>query len=214
MMKRKSRNDVLQLLSRNPEWNIVDLGCGKSGACPLANVLVDKNDWSSSMMGREFIVHDLEQLPLPFEDKQFDFCWASHILEHMKNPVEFLKELVRISNSGYIEVPTPLIDNLVSGDDFRDPHGHKWWVYFDDTKEKMILRPRRHIVHKTVDIPELNKLYPFFRSSFVLELHWEGSINVEMGDEKYSYEGKEYDLSKQAIEPWVLGASLLMRRER
>ena len=30
-----------------------------------------------------------------------------------------------------------------------------------------------------------------------------------MGDEKYFYEDKEYDLSKDIIQPWVLGESIL-----
>ena len=205
MIKRKSRYATLEMLSKHPEWNIVDLGCGKGGACPNANVLVDRNNWSSDFPGKEFVVHDLSKLPLPFKDKEFDFCWASHILEHMEDPTEFLKEIVRISKAGYIEVPTPLIDNLVSGDDFRDPHGHKWWIFYDDEEEKMTLRPRRHIVLKTIDIPELNLLYPFFRSSFVLELCWEDSINMEIGDEKYFYEDKEYDLEETKFQPWVMG---------
>ena len=208
MIKRISRYNILQALEDNPKLNVIDLGCGTKGACPSANVLVDRKDWSSDFKDKEFIVHDVNVLPFPFEDEQFDFCFKSHILEHVIDPIGFLGEVVRISKSGYIEVPSPLIDNLVSGDDQQDPHGHKWWVYYDDALEKIIIRPRKHIVHKTVDIPELNKLYPFFRSSFVLELYWEESIKLEMGDEKYFYEDKQYDLSQTNIQPWVLGNML------
>ena len=119
----------------------------------------------------------------------------------------------RISKSGYIEVPSPLIDNLVSGDDVGSVNGHRWWCFFNDAEKKLTLRPRRHIVHKTIDIPELNKLYPFFRSSFVIELHWTDSINVELGNEKYSYENKDYDLSVDRLQPFVMGESILMRNK-
>jgi len=207
MISRTSRYHILKVLEDNPNWNVVDLGSGTNGSCPSANVLVDRADWSSKFPEREFVVHDLNSLPLPFKDKQFDFSFTSHILEHIINPVEFLKEVVRISTSGYIEVPSPLIDNLVSGNDQLDPYGHKWWVYYDDVKEQIVLRPRRHIIQTTVEIPELNKLYPFFRSSFVIELYWEGSIKSEMGDEKYFYEDKYYDLSKDDISPWKMGLS-------
>lgn len=84
-------------------------------------------------------------------------------------------------------------------------------MFYDDVNNKLIIRPRKHILHRTVDIPELNLMYPFFRSSLILEWYWKDSIDVEMGDEKYSYEGKEYDLSKDNIEPWILGSSVLMR---
>ena len=205
MITRTSRYHVLKMLENNPQWSVVDLGSGNAGSCPNADVLVDRADFSASFPNKQFIVHDLNNLPLPFEDDKFDFSFCSHLLEHMIQPLEFLKEVVRISKSGYIEVPSPLIDNLVSGDDYRDPYGHKWWVFFDDVAEKISLRPRRHIVEKTIDIPELNKLYPFFRSSFVIELMWSRTIEAEMGDEKYFYENSNYDLSRDTINPWKMG---------
>ena len=211
MIKRTTRDATMKQLAKHTTWRVVDVGCGRNGSCPHADVFVDRNDWSASLPGKEFVVHDLNDLPLPFKDKEFDFCWASHILEHVNDPLAFLKEVTRISKRGYIEVPTPLIDNLVSGDDIHDPFGHKWWVYFDDPEQTLVVRPRRHIVHKTVDIPELNKLYPFFRSSFVVELAWDNSMKVMLGDEKYSYEGKDYDLKVDKVDPWILGSSILMR---
>ena len=209
MIKRSNRFDILQTLEENPEWNIVDLGSGEDGSCEHATTFVDLNDWKIKPENKDLIIHDLNNLPLPFKDKEFDFCWASHILEHVKDPISFIKEVVRISDRGYIEVPTPLIDNLVSGDDIHDPNGHKWWVYYDDSNEKIVVRPRKNLLYKTVDIPELNRLYPFFRSSFVVELYWEKDINIEIGDEIYSYEGKTYDLSKNVPPISILGESRL-----
>jgi len=78
---------------------------------------------------------------------------------------------------------------------------------YDDHNEKIIARPRRHIVAPCVSIPELNMLYPWFRSSFVIELYWEDSVDIEIGDEKYFYEDNEYDLSKQTVQPWIMGAN-------
>ena len=205
MIKRTNRYHVLNYLENNPDLNVVDLGSGNHGSCAFSNVLVDRADWSANFPEQKFVVHDLNELPLPFQDKEFDFSFSSHILEHIVDPLVFLKEVARISKAGYIEVPSPMIDNLVSGDDQLDPYGHKWWLYYDDPSAQIIIRPRKHIVRKNVTIPELNLLYPFFRSSFVLELQWEDSINVEMGDEKYSYENKEYDLSQTTVKPWVLG---------
>lgn len=211
MIKRTSRYYILDQLKQNPQWSVVDLGCGKNGFCELADVFVDINDWSESVPGKKFVIHDVNSLPLPFKDNEFDFCWASHILEHVNDPIAFLKEVQRIAKNGYIEVPTPLADNLVSGDDRHDPFGHKWWVYFDDPALELLLRPRRHIVHKTVDTYECNKLYPFFRSSIVVELEWAGSIEASLADEKYFYENTHYDLSKEGPETWILGSSILMR---
>ena len=51
----------------------------------------------------------------------------SHVLEHVDDIQEFSKEIERISNAGYIELPTKLADNLTIGCDEEDI-GHKWWL--------------------------------------------------------------------------------------
>ena len=48
-------------------------------------------------------------------------------------------------------------------------------------------------------------LYPFFRPSFVLELYWQDSIDLEMGDEIYFYEDKMYNLKEANITTWKMG---------
>lgn len=42
----------------------------------------------------------------PFRDKEFDFVYCSHVLEHSPNPAKACKELMRIAKRGYIETPT------------------------------------------------------------------------------------------------------------
>ena len=212
-MKRTTRDHILKLLKENPDWKTVDLGCGATAACEHADVLVDVKDWSENYPNKEFVVYDVESKRLPFEDDEFDFCFASHILEHVTDPATFLSEINRISKMGYIEVPTPLADNLVSGDDWSD-RGHKWWIFYDDVENEIVIRPRRLLLHKTVDIPELNMLYPFFRDGLVLQLHWENKIDAHIEEEKYYYEDNTYDLSKQKIDPWILGSSVLMRGQK
>lgn len=41
-----------------------------------------------------------------FADKEFDFVYCSHVLEHVKNPERACRELMRIGRRGYIETPT------------------------------------------------------------------------------------------------------------
>jgi len=55
-----------------------------------------------------FLQLDLEQTPYPFSDKQFDVCFASHVLEHLDNWEEALNEMVRIADYVIIAIPHPL----------------------------------------------------------------------------------------------------------
>jgi len=211
MLKRTDRDHVMQTLSDNPQWNVVDLGCGAKSGCEYADVLVDHDDHTDNYPNKKFVKHELNSYPYPFKDKEFDYCFASHILEHIHEPVKFLNEIVRISKRGYIEVPSPLFDNLVSSFDPREEFGHKWWISFSDAKFTLQFRHRQNILHNTIDIPECNKLYPFFRKSMVVELYWEDRISAELCDDTYSYEEKTYDLSSESVTPWVIGQNILSK---
>src|ERR1700722_2761815 len=51
---------------------------------------------------------DLNKSPLPFEDDFFDLVEASHVIEHMKEPLDFFKECLRVCKPGgliYVEAP-------------------------------------------------------------------------------------------------------------
>src|SRR3989338_5028532 len=43
------------------------------------------------------VKHDLNQIPYPFKDNEFELIEGDHVLEHLKDPFEVMKELYRIS---------------------------------------------------------------------------------------------------------------------
>jgi len=54
------------------------------------------------------VKHDLNRLPYPFKDNQFELIEADHVLEHLDNPFKVMKELHRISkNNGLIIIRVP-----------------------------------------------------------------------------------------------------------
>ena len=57
-----------------------------------------------------------DALKMPFKDKSFDFIVASHILEHMSDPVKFISELERVGKAGYIETPNVIFERLIPYD--------------------------------------------------------------------------------------------------
>ena len=94
---------------------VLDIGSG-GYPYPRADFLVDRLSGAehrnnfSLITDRITILSDARKLP--FKDKSIDFSIASHILEHISNPEIFIKELVRVSKRGYIEVPSALFERL------------------------------------------------------------------------------------------------------
>jgi ubiquinone/menaquinone biosynthesis C-methylase UbiE len=51
---------------------------------------------------------DIETEPFPFSDAMFDLVVASHVLEHVRDPIRFLRECARVSKpGGLISIETP-----------------------------------------------------------------------------------------------------------
>lgn len=63
---------------------------------------------------------------LPYQNKEFDFVYCSHVLEHVENPGRACKELMRVGRKGYIETPTRLSDVMMNYTRLKDHH--KWHV--------------------------------------------------------------------------------------
>ena len=62
----------------------------------------------------------------PFKDKEFDFVYCAHVLEHVASPAKACEELMRIAKRGYIETPTRALDTMVN---FTSLKGHhKWFI--------------------------------------------------------------------------------------
>ena len=105
----------------NQSKNMIDLGCGNNPH-PHATVAVDKYieplhrkyggnqsiDISTIVAkGIKFVQADFEK-ELPFNDKEFDFAYSHHVVEHLENPIDGLKEMIRIAQGGVVICPGPM----------------------------------------------------------------------------------------------------------
>ncbi len=117
-----------KVLKINPDWKVLDVGSGHQPN-RRANVILDK--YTGDTIHRTtakleipkdkyFIMGDA--LAIPFKQKKFDVVIASHIAEHIDDPIMFCNELQRISKSGYIETPGPITEVLLPA------NSHKWIV--------------------------------------------------------------------------------------
>jgi len=170
LIKRTSKQFIDNLLHKNPNWKILDIGCGYSPN-KYATVFCDTQDLSEFYKEKKFI--KLEGTKLPFENKEFDFVIASHVMEHVLDIEFFINELERISSNGYIELPTKLEDNLV----FENKKDHLWHMDFDDVNFNIIISKKVQYIEPILTVSSMKKFDELFRKSFVLELLWEDKIN-------------------------------------
>ena len=169
MIKRSSKKYIENLIKQNPNWKVLDIGCGYT-AHKYANVICDIQDLSNFYSDKQFVqLHDKK---LPFKDNEFDFIIASHVIEHVEDVDFFIKELQRISSKGYIELPTILEDNLV----FENKNDHLWHMEFDDVNYQLLIKKRVQYLEPLLTVSSAKKLADQFRQSLILELIWENTI--------------------------------------
>ena len=173
MIKRSSKQFIDNLLKENPNWKILDIGCGYS-AHNYASVICDVQDLSNFYKDKKFI--RLLEKTLPFKEKEFDFVVASHVLEHVEDVAFLIKELERVSTRGYIELPTILEDNLV----FENKKDHIWHMEFEDNKNELHISKKIQYLEPIVTVSSIKKFSKYFRQSLILELYWENSIEFKM----------------------------------
>ena len=169
MLKRTSIFLVNNILSKNINWNILDIGCGYK-AHKNATVIADIKDFSNFYKNKKFV--QIKEKKLPFKDKEFDFVIASHVIEHVDDFEFFIKELERISSKGYIELPSRLGDNLV----FENRNDHIWWFCYDDTTNKLVASKKNQLIDPFITVSMAKLFEETFRESLVIELAWEEKI--------------------------------------
>jgi len=173
LLKRTSIKHVNSILEKNPNWKILDIGCGFR-AHPNASVIADVQDFSDFYKEKKFI--RIKEKNLPFKDKEFDFVIASHVIEHVDDFEFFIKELERISTKGYIELPTRLGDNLV----FENKEDHIWWFTYDDDSNLIIASKKNQLIEPFITVAMAKALEKIFRESLVIEIGWEEKIEYKI----------------------------------
>ena len=173
LIKRTSKTHIESIISQNPNWKVLDIGCGY-GANKYATTISDIIDLSNHYKDKTFV--KITEKKLPFKDKEFDFVISSHVAEHVEDISYFLNELARVSKKGYIEVPTKLEDNLV----FENKKAHIWHLVFDDVNYQLNISKKKQYLEPVVTVSTIKKLNHYFRESLVLELFWEDSIEFNV----------------------------------
>lgn len=120
----------------------------------------------------------------PFKDCEFDYVIASHVLEHIPfdEVAEFIGELERVADRGYIEVP------LYSYELARDVDVHELMINICGSNDHELLICDKKSFSETQEYKLIRKLFkttggdllrvaPWF---FVQGFEWEGRINYKL----------------------------------
>lgn len=92
--------------------SVIEVGCGNGKLCDfLSDILIDvtgldiaKGPYDRSKY--KFVLHDVNEMSLPFDDDEFDYCLSFDVMEHIaEEKVPFvLKEMARVSRHMIIKV--------------------------------------------------------------------------------------------------------------
>src|SRR4051812_38926011 len=96
---------------------------------------------------RTWVERDIcDREPWPFADRQFDFSVCAHTLEDIRDPVWVCSELIRVSNAGYIEVPSRLEEQTygIQGPWVGWGH-HRWLVEVSEGRIEFVFK--HHVIH-------------------------------------------------------------------
>lgn len=96
------------------------LGCGKDVRKGYVNL-------DSVKLPGVDLVHDLNKYPWPFKNNEFEYVFASHVLEHLDSIVKPLDELWRITrNKSKISIEVPIFPSIGA---MADPTHRQFYTY-------------------------------------------------------------------------------------
>ena len=181
----------------NSNDKILDIGSGNvpfQFATHLADVSLSNDELGragvpfTSVDGKS--IHECDIEKLPFENKEFDFVYCSHVLEHVREPEKACSELMRIAKRGYIETPKREKDLWLNTTEVSN---HLW--YIDKIGNKLVFneytQDQRNGLHNDVLMKmhvnpqtEREKAFSaliYLKADFLnTMLMWNESFNVEV----------------------------------
>ncbi len=164
---------------------VLEVGSGENPH-PRSNILVDRylsdniERGGDLLIDRPLVVADAHHLP--FREGAFAYIICSHILEHMDDPPQFVRELEYVGTAGYIGSPSEIAERLFHW------HFHRWYVNLRDDGT-LVLHPKepQEPFGELFDyLYEYNPAYYFFQRSmphlFWIELEWHDTIKLQMAE--------------------------------
>lgn len=161
---------------------VIDLG---SGDKPFwrADVYLDKSSYgneqrysSSGVEKRMGLFVDSDIHKTPFKKNTFDFSYCSHVLEHVERPDLAIKEITRISKSGYIEVPNGV-------DEMLCPHQSHLWFVFIENGELVFIRKSKSLDEVLKNNGSKNLYLALLLKFPFIHFYWKNKIKFRIAND-------------------------------
>ena len=181
-------NKLIKLLDlKEIKTNIIDIGCGSGPArFQPATHLLDFNEINEKNLTT--INLDLDFDKFPHSDKFFEFIYCRHTLEDIQNPINAFNEFTRLSNIGYIETPSPLVE-IMKGVDAKTEgiihtgyKHHRYIVWSDLDTNTLYFLPKYPIVEHISIVEEVLKKYTYLLNNF--SIYWNNYYFWDINDRK------------------------------
>lgn len=161
---------------------VLEIGSGDRPN-PRSDVLVDRFIEDDTERGgglkidRPLVVADAHHLP--FKDGAFDYVVCYHILEHMDDPAQFIRELTRVGKRGYIQSPSEIAEKLFHWS------FHRWYVNL--IGGKLVLHPCEEddrfgdlFDYLYARNPRFARFCRSMPALFYVDYEWAGAIDFEI----------------------------------
>jgi SAM-dependent methyltransferase len=199
---------------------VLDVGSGDKPSW-RADVLLDRylgDEYAAQRSGRGRArisrpLFNADAAAMPFADGAFDYTICSNLLEHVVDPAAVIRELVRVSRAGYIEVPEASSAKIV------DFPSHIWWCRLDSATQPPTLvftaKQSRDFDPEIADYLQRSglarRVESVLNSRFehrVIMLHWsgtvphrvEGTVPAQLVEYALAQPGHTKDLQAAAIQ--------------
>jgi len=176
--------DIIEKIKKELRWDtrnrfifqlktkasLLDIGCGAGGVLKVflqyRNDLqitgLDTQDFSKQVPEQvRFVRLNADSGRLPFDDNSFDAVTVIHLVEHIENVENLLKEIIRIlkpSGRFYIETPDAKTLNYPKFEFlFKDKSGGPLNFYDDTTHLKPVSKDFMHNIMVKINAVEITK---------------------------------------------------------
>ncbi len=184
-------------LKINKRHHVLEVGGGHNPH-KRSNIIVDKYIDSNYHRSGDIKVYKNQKIlkadgeNLPFKDNEFDYVICNQVLEHVENPVKFLKEQSRVARRGYLETPSLI------GEYLHPKESHKWLILEIDNK--IVLMDKKRVGFNPSNdfgylflhfLPTHSIGYKILQHTYAnlqtIRYEWEGDIDIIVNPEDEYY---------------------------